>query len=77
MQEILIVKLHQYILQNNLDLLITLQEEGNVESYLKEKMLSIDTLLNQLSNEDASAYQIEESCMDVLTRICALQNTIT
>ncbi len=68
MQKILIVKLHQYILQNNLDLLITLQEEGNVESYLKEKMLSIDTLLNQLMNEDAPDYLIEESCMDALTR---------
>lgn len=68
MQEILIVKLHQYILHNNLDLLITLQEEGNVESYLKEKVLSIDTLFLELIAEDVPAYLIEERCMDVLTQ---------
>ena len=68
MQEILIVKLHQYILQNNLDLLITLQEEGNTESYLKEKVLSIDTLFHELIAEDVPAYLIEERCMDVITK---------
>lgn len=68
MQKILIVKLHQYILENNLDLLITLQEQGNEESYLKEKMSSIDTLLDQLMNENTPAYLIEERCMDVLTQ---------
>ncbi len=68
MQEILIVKLHQYILHNNLDLLITLQEEGNIESYLKEKVLSIDTLVCELIAEDIPAYLIEERCMDVLTQ---------
>lgn len=68
MQEILIVKLHQYILENNLDLLITLQEKGSEESYLKEKISSIDTLLDQLVNENTPAYLIEERCMDVLTQ---------
>lgn len=68
MQETLIVKLHQYILDNNLDLLILLQEEGNVESYLKEKVLSIDTLFHKLIAEDVPEYLIEERCMDVLTQ---------
>lgn len=68
MQEILIVKLHQYILENNLDLLITIQERGNEEGYLREKMSSIDTLLDQLINENTPAYLIEERCMDVLTQ---------
>ena len=68
MQEILIVKLHGYIIQNNLDLLITLQENGSVENYLKEKVLSIETLLTQLMAEDAPAYLIEVRCMDVLTQ---------
>lgn len=68
MQEILIVKLHQYILENNLDILISLQEKGNEESYLKEKMSSIDTLLDQLMNDNTPAYLIEERCMDVLTQ---------
>lgn len=68
MQEILIVKLHQYILENNLDLLIDLQERNNVGSYLKEKVSSIDTLLNQLIAEDVPAYIIEERCIDALTQ---------
>ncbi len=68
MQEILILKLHQYILENNLDLLITLQEKGNEESYLKAKMSSIDTLLDQLINENTPAYLIEERCIDLLTQ---------
>ncbi len=68
MQEILIVKLHQYILHNNLDLLITLQEKGNAESYLKGKVLSIDTLFHELIAEGVPAYLIEERCMDVLTQ---------
>ncbi len=68
MQEILIRKLHQYILENNLDLLIDLQERNNVGSYLKEKVSSIDTLLNQLITEDVPVYIIEERCIDALTQ---------
>ena len=68
MQEILIVKLHQYIFDNNLDLLIVLQEKNNVDSYLKEKVSSIDTLLNQLIAEDVPTYIIEERCIDALTQ---------
>lgn len=68
MQEILIGKLHQYILENNLDLLIDLQERNNVGSYLKEKVSSIDNLLNQLIAEGVHAYIIEERCIDALTQ---------
>ncbi len=68
MQEILIAKLHEYILQNNFDLLTTLQERNNVESYLNEKVSSIDTLLTELMSEGVPAYLIEERCMDVLTQ---------
>lgn len=51
-----------------MDLLILLQEEGNVESYLKEKVLSIDTLFQKLIAEDVPEYLIEELCMNVLTQ---------
>ncbi len=68
MQEILITKLHKYILENNLDLVIALQEKDNVEGYLKEKVSSIDALLTQLMIEDTPAYIIEERCMDTLTQ---------
>ncbi len=68
MQEILITKLHKYILENNLDLIIGLQEKDNVEGYLKEKVSSIDALLTQLMIEDVPGYIIEERCMDTLTQ---------
>lgn len=68
MQEVLIAKLHQYIADNNPDLLITLQQEGNVSSYLQEKVAAIDMLLNELLATSTPAYIVEERCMDALTK---------
>lgn len=68
MQEVLIAKLHQYITDNNPDLLITLQQEGNVSGYLKGKVLSIDLLMNELLGSGTPAYIIEERCMEELTK---------
>lgn len=68
MQEVLIAKLHQYITDNNPDLLITLQQEGNVSGYLKGKVVSIDLLMNELLGSGTPAYIIEERCMDELTK---------
>jgi len=67
MQEILIKKLHDYIGQNNPDVLISLQSEGEVDRYLKGKLSSVDTLLNELIAEGAQPFFIEEICMDALT----------
>jgi hypothetical protein len=68
MQEVLIAKLHQYITDNNPDLLITLQQEGSVSSYLREKVAAIDLLVNELLASGTPAYIIEERCMDELTK---------
>lgn len=68
MQEVLIAKLHQYIADNNLDLLITLQQDGNVSGYLKEKIAGVDLLVNELLAVGTPAYIIEERCMDALTK---------
>lgn len=68
MQEVLIAKLHQYITDNNPDLLITLQQEGNVSHYLREKVAKIDLLVNELLASGTPAYIIEERCMDELTK---------
>ncbi|SDW14012.1 hypothetical protein SAMN05444410_101327 [Hydrobacter penzbergensis] len=68
MQEVLIEKLHQYIAENNPDLLIALQEKGNVSGYLKEKIAEIDLLMNELLAINTPAYIIEERCMDELTK---------
>ncbi len=68
MQEVLIAKLHQYITDNNPDLLITLQQEGSVSGYLREKVAAIDLLVNELLASGTPAYIIEERCMDELTK---------
>ncbi len=68
MQEVLIVKLHRYITANNPDLLITLQQEGNVSGYLNEKIASIDLLLDELLGSGTPANIMEERCMEELTK---------
>ena len=66
MQDILINKLHEYIRENNPDLLLQLEEDGKVTEYLSNKVSTVNALLNQL-NKEQPAYIIEEACMDVLT----------
>jgi hypothetical protein len=68
MQQVLIEKLHEYIIQNNVDLLIALQQHSQVSKYLKDKVDSVSLLIEELLSEDTPAYIIEERCMDVLTR---------
>jgi hypothetical protein len=67
MQDILITKLHGYILRHNPDLLLTLQHEGEVTGYLREKVASVKALSGQLQAEGQPAYTIEELCMEALT----------
>ncbi len=67
MQAVLIEKLHGYIIHNNLDLLISLQQEGKVSSYLQEKVTTADDLLSQLQSANAPLYIIEEQCLEFLT----------
>lgn len=67
MQDILMIKLHEYIVRNNPDLLVTLDNEGKVVSYLEEKVASITTLVKQLLAEGKPSYIIEELCMEELT----------
>lgn len=67
MQEILINKLHEYIRENNPDMLLQLEEDSKVTEYLSNKISTIDGLLEQLDKEQP-AYIIEEACMDILTQ---------
>ncbi len=68
MQEVLIEKLHQYISENNPDLLITLQQDENVSGYLKGKVATISPMLDALPAANTPAYIIEERCMDELIK---------
>lgn len=67
MQEILIPKLWRYIAENNPDLLLSLQEEGIVTSYFREKARLAAKLSRQMQAEMKPLYLIEEQCMDALT----------
>lgn len=68
MQAVLIEKLHGYIIHNNLDLLISLQQEGKVSSYLQEKVATANDLLSQLQSLNTPPYIIEEQCLEFLTK---------
>ncbi|MDQ3681604.1 MAG: DUF1896 domain-containing protein [Bacteroidota bacterium] len=67
MQNILINKLHEYIRENNPDLLMLLEEEGRLSEYLSDKVNTVSIVINQ-TDKELPAYIIEEKCMDVLTR---------
>jgi hypothetical protein len=68
MKNILVQKLHQYIIANNPDLLIELQGESQVTAYTLTKMASIEGMLKQLQATKKPAYIIEELCMEELTK---------
>lgn len=65
MQENFIYKLLQYISENNPDLLVQLEENGEVTSYLSEKIKSVSSILNR---ENQPSYVIEQTAMDALTQ---------
>lgn len=67
MLETLIHKLHTYLIENNPELLLELQEENKLTSYLQDKMKSVEQTLWQLQESDAPQYIIEEILIDMLT----------
>lgn len=68
MQQILREKLWTYIVQNNPDLMIQLQESHGVTRYLEEKVNAVMPIVSELLTEYKPPYVIEELCMDTLTR---------
>jgi hypothetical protein len=67
MQEILINKLLEYIRDNNPDILFVLEAEAAVTTWLSEKVSTVDNLIIQLKQQQPD-YEIEETCMDVITK---------
>ena len=67
MQQALITKLHEYIRENNPDLLFQLEEDGKVTEYLSDKISTVSALIKQTEN-GKPAFIIEDACMDVLTQ---------
>jgi hypothetical protein len=68
MKEQLINKLHHFLMDNHLDLLIALQEEHRLTHYLRHKVDSVMELCEELQAENRPEYVIEALCMEELTR---------
>lgn len=67
MRDILKRKLHDYLLLNNPDILISFQREGDATQFLEEKVQALEDLPEILLAEGKPAYIVEEICMDELT----------
>jgi hypothetical protein len=68
MKEQLINKLYHYLVENHLDLLISLQEDHRLSHYLDSKVSSVMELYEGLLAENRPPYVIEALCMEELTR---------
>ncbi len=67
-KEVLEEKLWRYIVENNPDLLLKLQEDHMAGEYLDKKVKSIQPMLSRLTADGAPSYIIEEIGMELLTR---------
>ena len=67
MQEIFVRKLHQYISENNPDLLLQLENEGRVGKYLSDKVNTVSALFKQRDIRKP-VYILEDICMYIMTQ---------
>lgn len=67
MKDSLIKKLHEYIRENNPDVLMQLEEDGRVTEYLSDRLSTVVGLLSQL-NKGHPGYIVEETCMETMTQ---------
>jgi hypothetical protein len=67
MQEMLKEKLWAYIVNNNPDLIIILEEGHSVTQYLATKVNAVMPLAEQLLNEGKPLYIIAELCINAMT----------
>jgi macrodomain Ter protein organizer (MatP/YcbG family) len=67
MQSVLTEKLWAYIVHNNPDLMISLQEDYSVTRYLEEKVNAVLPMVEQLLGEGRAPYIIEELCLNAMT----------
>ena len=67
MQELLKIKLRDYLAQNRPDLLLSLQQTGTTRAFLEDKVNQLDNLPERLFDEGKPPYLITELCMAALT----------
>lgn len=66
MQNVLMQKLWTYIVHNNPELMLSLQESGSVTRYLEEKVNTVMPMVAELLDEGRPQYIIEELCLDAM-----------
>ena len=66
MQNVLMQKLWTYIVHNNPELMLSLQESCSVTRYLEEKVNTVVPMVTQLLDEGRPQYIIEELCLDAM-----------
>ena len=66
MQELLTIKLHDYLAVHHPDLLLALAEEQKAEVYIREKVEALSAEVNAMLAGDTPAYMVEIHCMDIL-----------
>jgi hypothetical protein len=67
MQSMLKEKLWAYIVHNNPELMVSLQEYFSVTKYLEEKVNGIMPMAERLLSENRPLYAIAEICLDSMT----------
>ena len=67
MQNVLMQKLWTYIVHNNPELMLSLQESCSVTRYLEEKVNAVMPMAAQLLDEARPQYVIEELCFNAMT----------
>ena len=68
MQELLKEKLWTFIVHNNPDLILNLQQDFSLTDYLEQKVFNIQPLISQLLAANKPGYIIEELCLAELTK---------
>jgi hypothetical protein len=67
MQSMLTEKLWAYIVHNNPDLMLSLQEDYSVTRYLENKVAAVMPMAVQFLSEEKPQYIIEELCLQAVT----------
>jgi Domain of unknown function (DUF1896). len=68
MEQVLKKKLHTYLVENNPDVLVALQEESRLTEYLDGKFESIHQDLDDMLVNGKSPYEVQEYCLQEMTR---------
>ncbi|HWB27702.1 MAG TPA: DUF1896 family protein [Chitinophagaceae bacterium] len=66
MQELLHIKLRNYLAVHYPGMLLSLAEEGKEEAFIREQVESISGEMDAMLAGGAPAYEVEVACMDIL-----------